>query len=122
MDGTTFAVREGVRRRGYAASHALLYGMFGGMEMNGIQSIVTMLDALAISILTDLGLNFQTIPGTSTQPYFGSEATTPSYAHLPALLSAQQELAPRWYQSIGLGIGLAGVEVPPKHELKLARN
>lgn len=120
MDGTTFAVRDGLRRHGFAASHALLYGMFAGMAANGISSLVAMVDSVVIGLLRDLGLIFETIPGTSSQPYFGSAATTPMYAHLAALMATQQRLAPGAYQAIGQGIGLAGVEVPGKHEFGIS--
>jgi hypothetical protein len=120
MDGTTFAVRDGLRRQGFAISHALLYGMFAGMAANRIRSLVAMVDSVVIGLLRELGLIFETIPGTTSQPYFGSAATTPMYAHLAALMATQQQLAPSAHRAIGQGIGLAGVEVPSKDELRIS--
>jgi hypothetical protein len=120
MDGTTFAVRDGLRRQGFAVSHALLYGMFGGMEANGVSSLVAMIDSVVIEMLRKLGLIFETIPGTGSRPYFGSAATTPMYAHLDQLMSTQKRLAPLAHRAIGEGIGLAGVDVPPMDDLRIA--
>jgi hypothetical protein len=119
LDGATFAVRDGLRRQGYAASHVLLHGMFAAMLANRLPSLLCIIDAVPNEMLRALGLIFTTLPGTSTQPYYASPASTPMYAHLTDLLAGQQRLAPQAHRAIGEGIGLAGVVVPPVHKFRL---
>jgi hypothetical protein len=119
LDVTTMAVRRGVHRLGFDASHAMAYGLFGAMRMNGIESMVALLDAVPLELLRGIGLNFTPIPGTAAGPYFGSAATTPVYARMDSLLAAQERLAPAAHQAIRHGIGLAGVELPAPEALRL---
>jgi hypothetical protein len=120
LDVATLAVRNGMRRRGFDASHALAYGLFGAMRMNGIRSMVAMIDAVPYELLRGIGLRFPAIPGAVTRPYFGSPATTPIYGQLEPLLAAQARLAPVAHRAIRHGVGLSGVQVPEPEELRLS--
>jgi hypothetical protein len=120
VDATSFAVRDGLGAQGVEASYALLYGLFGALEVNGIPSMVAVIDDPVRRMLRTLGLIFHRLPGTSPQPYFGSAASEPVYAHLSYLMTTQRALAPREHLAIARGIGLVGVDVPPPHELRLA--
>ena len=120
LDVATMAVRNGMRRQGFAASHALAYGLFGAMRVNGIRSMVAMIDAVPYELLRGIGLMFPAIPGTVSRPYFGSPATTPIYAQLEPLLDTQARLAPVAHRAIRHGIGLTGVQVPEPEALRLS--
>lgn len=119
LDAATIAVRNGLRKQGFAASHALLYGIYAAMWANGLPWKLCINDAVPNQLLLALGLVYPTLPGTSVMPYYGSAASTPMYAYLPELMANQQRLAPLAHQAIGEGVGLNGVEVPAKAEFRL---
>jgi hypothetical protein len=119
LDAATFSVREGLGKTGIDASLALLYGLFVGMHVNRVPSVVSMIDERVRGMLEELGLCFRPLPGTAGQPFSGVPAREPVYAHLGELLAEQRRRAPQAHRAVTRGIGLAGVHVPPPEALRI---
>lgn len=115
----TFAVKDGVRRRGYAAMEALAYGVVVGSIANHFTTLVAMIDENVRRVFGSIGLYLHPFPGTGPGEYLGSPATTPLYVHVAELLSTQLREAPDKHRQITTGIGLDGIEVPRPETMRL---
>jgi hypothetical protein len=61
------------------------------------------------------------LPGIETLPYWGSPASSPSYAHFDSLLAWQRKSSPDAYRLVALGVGLDGIRVPGLDSFALHR-
>jgi hypothetical protein len=115
----------GVRRKGSALelrqSLALYHGLGAVQRANAMTSFVAVLDDRVRRLLASVGLTTRPLPGTSSAPYLGSEASTPVYAHCGPMLDLQRRNVPDAYRLVTLGIGLDGVAVPPLDAFRLSR-
>ena len=118
-EAATFAVRRGVRRRGYDAMEALFYGVAVGSLVNGYTTVTAVIDAHVLGMVAGLGLFLHAFPGTEPGPYLGSPSSSALYAHVEEILETQRRVAPRKWRAITTGEGLAGIEVPPPAAMRL---
>jgi hypothetical protein len=118
-DIATIAVRPGAGNGRMFAAAALYHGMLMATRMNGISSVVMIMDERARRLLTATGMLTQRLPGTNTEPYLGSSASTPVYGHLAQMKDVQRRINPDGYRLITLGVGLDGVTVPAEDAFRL---
>jgi hypothetical protein len=100
---------------------AIYHGLIKALQANRVEGFVAMLDARVRRILNMMGVVLHPLPGIETLPFWGSPASTPSYAHLATLLSHQRRTAPDAYRLVSLGVGLDGIRVPPLDAFTLHR-
>jgi hypothetical protein len=118
-EGATFAVRRGVRRRGYDALEALLHGFTVGSLVNGFRTVTAVVDEQVLRMIGSMGLFFHPFPGTAPGPYLGSPNSSALYAHVDEILAAQRRVAPHKWRAITTGEGIAGITVPPPESMRL---
>lgn len=110
-DIATIAVRRGSGRQGLCAG-ALYHGIVAATYANDIDFIVMIMDSHARQLVTGLGLQTQTLPGTKTGEYMGSASSTPLWGNLKRALEQQRQDNPDAYRLIFQGIGLDGIALP----------
>lgn len=120
-DIATLGVRGELGGSGAMAAAALYHGLVAGGRANGVTTMITIVDERVRALLHNVGLETHVLPGASTAEYLGSPCSTPSYAHLAAVVDNQRRRTPDAYRMITLGIGLDGVRVPPPEEFVLKR-
>jgi hypothetical protein len=111
-DIATLGVRGELGHSGVMAAAALYHGLVAGGRANGVTTMITIVDERVRTLLHSVGLVTHVLPGASTAEYLGSASSTPSYAHLAAVVDNQRRMSPDAYRMITLGIGLVGVTVP----------
>lgn len=110
-DVATIAVRRGAGRGGLCAA-ALYHGIVAAAFANKAEYIVMIMDSHARKLLTSLDMQTQTLPGTGTGEYLGSENSTPLWANLHRMFERQRVKSPDAYRLIYQGIGLDGIALP----------
>jgi hypothetical protein len=120
-DVSAICVRQTVRGQTALFAAAIYHGMIKAMQANRVQGFLAMLDVRVGRILNMLGVVLHPLPGIDTRPFWGSPATSPSYAHLDSLLSWQRTAAPDAYRLVTLGVGLDGIRVPGLESFRLQR-
>lgn len=115
----TLGVRRDLGAFGTRLSLALYHGLISVCRANGMSAYVAVLDERVRRMLASVGLGSRALPGTSTAPYLGSEASTPVYTLCTPTLAAQRLQHPDAYRLVTLGIGLDGVDVPPLEAFRL---
>ena len=118
-EAATFAVRRGVRRRGYDAMEALFYGLAVGSIVNEFRSVTAIIDEHVLAMFGALGLFLHPFPGTEPGPYLGSPSSSALYAHVDEILATQRRVAPHKWRAITTGEGLAGITVPDPATMRL---
>lgn len=118
-DVGTIGVRSDAGAARIFGAAALYHGIFLGARVNGIRSIVMLMDERARRLLTAASVMTQALPGTRPGPYLGSPASTPLYGHLAKMADMQRRLNPDAHRLIGQGIGLDGVSVPEPESFRL---
>jgi hypothetical protein len=118
-EAATFAVRRGVRRRGYDAMEALFYGVAVGSIVNEYETVTAVIDEHVLGMVGGLGLFLHQFPGTEPGPYLGSPSSSALYAHVEEILATQRRVAPRKWRAITTGEGLAGITVPDPSTMRL---
>lgn len=108
----TLGVRRSSSANGTRLSLALYHGLLTIARVNRMSSFVAILDERVRRMLGSAGIITRSLPGTSTAPYLGSEASTPVYAHCTPMLANQRLQFPDAYRLVTLGIGLDGVALP----------
>ena len=111
-DVATICIRRDAGPHRHFAAAALYYGISQAARINGMQTLVMILDERARQLLTACGLVTRALPGTHPAPYLGSPASTPVYGHLAEMADVQRRLNPDAYRLIGQGVGLDGVALP----------
>jgi hypothetical protein len=81
--------------------------------------MVTIVDERVRTLLHSVGLSTHVLPGAAAAQYLGSPQSTPSYAHLAAVVDHQRRHSPDAYRMITLGVGLSGVALPSPDEWRL---
>jgi hypothetical protein len=118
-EAATFAVRRGMRRRGYDAMEALFYGLAVGSMVNDYETVTAIIDEHVLAIVAGLGLFMHRFPGTEPGPYLGSPSSSALYANVEEVLAVQRRVAPRKWRAITTGEGLAGITVPDPATMRL---
>ena len=118
-EAATFAVRRGVRRRGYDAMEALFYGVAVGSIVNEYETVTAVIDEYVLGMVGGLGLFLHPFPGTEPGPYLGSPSSSALYAHVAEILATQRRVAPHKWRAITTGEGLAGITVPDPATMRL---
>lgn len=108
----TLAARRGSTANGQRLSLALYHGVMMVARVNRMTSFVAILDERVRRLLDSVGILTRPLPGTSTAPYLGSQASTPIYVHSAPTLEYQRRHFPDAYRLVILGIGLDGITVP----------
>jgi hypothetical protein len=120
-DVSAVCVRQTARGQSALFAAAIYHGMIKAMQVNRVQGFLAMLDVRVRRILNMLGVVLHPLPGIETRPFWGSPATSPSYAHLDSLLAWQRTSAPDAYRLVTLGVGLDGIRVPALDSFRLLR-
>jgi hypothetical protein len=115
---TTWEVATlGALRRSGAAGVRHSYSLYRALVLvarnNPFSDFVAVLDDRVRRLLDAAGLAMRPLPGTRAAPYLGSAASTPIFAHGPALLDNQRRQSPDAFALVSMGAGLAGVAIPP---------
>ncbi len=118
-DIATLGVRSELGRTGVMAAAALYHGLVAGGRANGVTTMITIVDERVRTLLHSVGLATHVLPGATTAEYLGSPRSTPSYAHLAAVIDNQRRRTPEAYRMITQGVGLAGVRLPGPDEFVL---
>ena len=108
----TLGARRGSTATGLRLSLALYHGLMMVGRANRMTSFVAILDERVRRLLDSVGILTRPLPGTTTAPYLGSQASTPVYVHSAPMLENQRRHFPDAYRLVTLGIGLDGVTVP----------
>ena len=111
-ESATFAVRPGLRRRGYDAMEALFYGLAVGSLVNGFEAVVAVIDDRVLQLFGSIGLFLNPFPGTGPGPYLGSPRSSALYAFTDEILATQRRVAPDKWRAITTGEGITGTTVP----------
>jgi hypothetical protein len=111
-EAATFAVRRGMRRRGYDAMEALFYGLAVGSLVNGFEAVVAVIDDRVLRVFGSIGLFLNPFPGTRPGPYLGSPRSSALYAFTDEILATQRRVAPDKWRAITTGEGITGITVP----------
>ncbi len=120
-DVATINVRPELGSAGATVAAALYHGIFLAPDVNGGEWLLAMLDLRVRRLLASVGLVFHPLPGARPQPYMGSPALQPVYAHLHRLVGEQAQRQPDQYERITLGRDLEGISVPERHAFLLSR-
>jgi hypothetical protein len=121
-DIATIAVGGKVTRQSYLLVAALYHGILKICAVNDIRGIVAVIDERVRRTMGALSLPVQTIPGTRTEPFWGSPATTPVWADLADVVAYQRRVAPEAYRLVTLGVGLDGIRVPSLESFRVDRS
>jgi hypothetical protein len=111
-DVSAICVRKAARGRTALFAAAIYHGMIKAMQVNRVEGFVAMLDVRVGRILNMLGVVLHPLPGIETRPFWGSPASSPSYAYFDSVISWQRRSSPDAYRLVTLGIGLDGIRVP----------
>jgi hypothetical protein len=111
-ESATFAVRSGLRLRGYDAMEALFYGLAVGSLVNGFEAVVAVIDDRVLRVFGSIGLFLNPFPGTRPGPYLGSPRSSALYAFTDEILATQRRVAPDKWRAITTGEGITGITVP----------
>jgi hypothetical protein len=119
-DFATIGVRSGTDRsvRMFAAI-ALYHGVLTAGRVNGIESVVMIMDDRALALITAGGITTHRLPGTKAEPYLGSPASTPVYGNFAEMIDTARRTNPEAYRLLVLGVGLDGVTVPEQEAFRL---
>ncbi len=116
----------GVRRRdsgfGMLAAAALYHGLVVASRVNGVDSVVAMIDESVRALLQNIGMVLHLLPGAAPAPYLGSVATAPVYGNCAAMVSGQRRMNPEAHRLISLGVGLDGICIPDDEAFLLPRS
>jgi hypothetical protein len=115
----TLGARRGTAANGQRLSLALYHGLITVARVNRMSSFVAILDERVRRLLDSVGILTRPLPGTTTAPYLGSQASTPVYVHCAPTLENQRKHFPDAYRLVTLGIGLDGVTVPAPEAFRL---
>lgn len=118
-DIATLGVRSELGRTGLLAAASLYHGLVAAGRANGVTTMITIVDERVRTLLHGVGLATHVLPGTYPAEYLGSARSTPSYAHLAAVVDNQRRSTPDAYRMITLGVGLTGVSLPAPEEWRL---
>ena len=119
------------------AAIALYHGVLTAGRVNGIESVVMIMDDRALQLITAgervaaLGgervLGFGEtlgegggLPGTRSEPYLGSPGSTPVYGNFAEMVDTARRTNPETYRLIVQGVGLDGVTVPELEAFRLS--
>jgi hypothetical protein len=111
-ESATFAVRDGVRERGYDAMEALFYGLAVGSLVNEFEAVVAVIDDKVRRLFGAIGLFLHPFPNTRPGPYLGSPRSSALYAFTDEILATQRRVAPDKWRAITTGEGIRGIDVP----------
>lgn len=114
-DIATLGVRPDQRGSRARVSLALFHGILKAGRANGARTITAIFDEPARRVVSMLGYPLLPLPGTSTAPYLGSQASTPVYFH-SRMLDAVRGNDPDAHRLVTMGIGLDGIDVPAESE------
>ena len=118
-ESATFAVRPGLRRRGYDAMEALFYGLAVGSLVNAFEAVVAVIDDQVLRLFGSIGLFLHPFPGTRPGPYLGSPRSSALYAFTDEILATQRRVAPDKWWAITTGEGIRGISVPAPETMRL---
>jgi hypothetical protein len=111
-DVSAVCVRKSSRGQTALLAAAIYHGLIKTMRANQVDGFLAVLDSRVHRILNMLGVVMHALPGIETKPYWGSPASTPSYAHFRTLIDGQRRRSPDAYRLVTLGVGLDGIHVP----------
>ncbi|HYU03149.1 MAG TPA: hypothetical protein VEL02_04820 [Jatrophihabitantaceae bacterium] len=120
MDVATIGVRADAGNLRMFAAAALYHGVIAAARQNGLRTLVMIMDERARRLLTATGLHTHRLPGTNAEPYLGSPASTPVFAHVAEMVDGQRRINPDAYRLITLGVGMDGVTLPELEAFRLA--
>jgi len=113
-DVGTLGVRK-EHRAGGLVSLALYHGLITAQTVNDSACTITIMDDKIATLLAMVDCVFNTIPGTTSQPYLGSPSSTPLYADRAWDIEHQRKTNPEAYRLMCLGVGLDGISLPPRN-------
>ncbi len=111
-DCATMGVRPGATGSRTRLGLAIYHGLLLALRANEIRTVTAILDQRVRRLLQSVGLMMHAFPGTVSQPYLGSGASTPVWAHVGPAVDHQRRVFPDAYRLVTLGIGLDGISVP----------
>jgi N-acyl-L-homoserine lactone synthetase len=118
-DVATIAVRPELGSSGRIIGLALFHGLSRVGEVNRIEWMTAILDRRVRALMAVLGLDVHTLPGAGPAAYLGSEASTPVFARLPALLARQRGVNVEAHRMLALGEGLDDVVLPRREDYRM---
>jgi hypothetical protein len=121
-DVATIGVRPVQRRHRTRLAFALYHSLIVAARANDASSFMAILDERVRRLLDSVGIVMHALPGAEPQPYLGSAASTPVYAHLAPMLERQRRELPDAYRLVTLGAGLDGVRVPSMEHFRHVRH
>jgi hypothetical protein len=101
------------------AAATLYHGIAVAATLNGIRSLVMIMDERARRLLSATGVMTHRLPGANAEPYLGSPASTPVFGHVAQMIDGQRHTNPDAHRLISLGVGLDGVTVPELEAFRL---
>jgi hypothetical protein len=122
IDVATIGVRKGLRGAGALLALSLYYGVIQTSRANEMPNIVMIMDVRARRLATAIGLATQVLPGTAQQPYLGSVASTPVWAHVPDMVDHQRRTSPDAYRLTSLGVGFDGYRLLSLEQFRLRQS
>lgn len=120
-DVSAVCVRKSSRGQTALLAAAIYHGLIKTMRANQVDGFLAVLDDRVHRILNMLGVVMHRLPGVETKPYWGSPATTPSYALFPNVIDGQRRMSPDAYRLVTLGVGLDGIRIPADDAFVLHR-
>jgi hypothetical protein len=117
----TLSVRRGLKGHAMLAAAAMYHGIIETVYANDVGTVLMVMDRRARTLLNSVSLIQHALPGTGPQPYLGSAASTPLYAHCPEIMDNQRRLNPEAHRLITLGVGMDGIAIPARAEFRLDR-
>lgn len=101
------------------AAIALYHGVLTAGRVNGIESVVMIMDDRALQLITAGGITTHRLPGTKSEPYLGSPGSTPVYGNFAEMVDVARRTNPDTFRLIVQGVGLDGVTVPEQEAFRL---
>lgn len=115
----TICIRPDAGAGRVLAAAALYHAIARAARVNGIRSLVMIMDERARHLLSATGVMTRPLPGTHAAPYLGSPASTPVYGHFAEMADLQRRTNPEAHRLIDLGVGLDGISVPAAETFRL---
>lgn len=119
-DVATLSVRPRSRATGALWTAGLCHGLFEVARVNGVSATTALMDEFARERLAAIGIIYDTMPGAYPAPFDGSPASTPVFAHMPAMIHNMRRFFPEAYRLVVLGVGLQGIQVPSAEAFALS--
>jgi hypothetical protein len=111
-DVATIGVSSKLRGTGLPAATAMYHGIVAGIRANNLRWVVMLMDERARRLLSALDCETFVLPGTWAGDYMGSDACTPLWADVQAMMDVQRRRNPEAHRLVGLGAGLGDISVP----------